>query len=86
MVLQAVKHKIYKYIKFFLIKYLINRNSGEKMAELLVVRSKIKSYAEGCNVSGDFANTLSEKVVQLIKDAAGRAKANNRRTVQSKDL
>jgi len=56
------------------------------MAELLVVRSKIKNHAEGCNVSGNFANALSEKVVRLIKEAAERAKANNRRTVQAKDL
>ena len=56
------------------------------MADLLVVRSKIKDYCEGCNVSGDFANALSEKVIQLVKDAAGRAKANNRKTVQAKDL
>ncbi len=56
------------------------------MAELLVVRSKIKDHCEGCNVSGDLASALSEKVIQLIKDAAGRAKANNRKTVQAKDL
>jgi len=56
------------------------------MAELLVVRSKIKYHAEGCNVAGNFANALSDKVIQLIKDASARAKANNRRTVQAKDL
>ena len=56
------------------------------MAELLVVRSKIKDHAEGCNVSGDFANTLSDRVSNLIKEAAERAKANNRKTVSSKDL
>ena len=56
------------------------------MAELLVVRSKIKDHTDGCNVSGNFANALSDKVVQLIKEASGRAKANNRRTVQAKDL
>ena len=56
------------------------------MADLVVVRSKIKEHAEGCNVSGDFANALNEKVTALIKDAAGRAQANNRKTVQGKDL
>jgi len=58
----------------------------KKMAELVVVRSKIKTHAEGCNVSGDFANVLNDKVVALIKEAAERAKANSRKTVQGKDL
>jgi len=57
-----------------------------KMAELLVVRSKIKSCAEGCNVSGDFAEELSKKVEVLIKDAARRAKANKRSTIKARDL
>ena len=56
------------------------------MAELLVVRSKIKDLAKGMNVAGDFAETLSKKVEDLIKDAAKRADANGRKTVQSKDL
>ena len=56
------------------------------MADLLVVRSKIKEHADGCNVSGDFATALSDEVVGLVKKAAARAKGNNRRTVQSKDL
>ena len=38
------------------------------MAELLVVRSKIKDVVKDCNVAGDFAEALSEKVEQLIKD------------------
>lgn len=56
------------------------------MADLVVVRSKIKENAEGCNVSGDFANALNDKVTALIKEAAERAKANGRKTVSSKDL
>ncbi len=60
------------------------------MTELVVVRSKIKEHAvignDQLNVSGDFAECLNEKVVSLIKDAANRAQANSRRTVQGKDL
>jgi len=56
------------------------------MAELLVVRSKIKEIAEGMNVAGDFAEALSKKVEELIKQACERARANGRRTVQPKDL
>jgi histone H3/H4 len=56
------------------------------MAELLVVRSKIKDFAKGMNVSGDFADGLSKKVEMLIADAVKRAEANGRKTVQSRDL
>lgn len=56
------------------------------MADLVVVRSKIKEHAEGCNVSGDFANALNDEVAGLIRKAAQRAKANSRKTVSSKDL
>lgn len=56
------------------------------MAELLVVRSKIKEQAEGMNVASDFADALSEEVKKLIKKAAERAKANKRSTVQPRDL
>jgi len=56
------------------------------MADLLVVRSKIKEYAKGMNVSGDFAEELSKKVEVLIADAARRAKDNNRSTVKPRDL
>jgi len=56
------------------------------MADMVVVRSKIKTHAEGCNVSGDFADGLNEEVVALIQRAASRAKANNRKTVSRKDL
>jgi len=56
------------------------------MSELLVVRSKIKDVAKDMNVSGDFADALSEKVEQLINDAVRRAKDNKRATIQPKDL
>jgi len=56
------------------------------MSDLLVVRSKIKDYSEGCNVAGDFGDALSKEVERLIKRAVERAKANNRKTVQAKDL
>ncbi|MEK6903870.1 MAG: DUF1931 domain-containing protein [Nanoarchaeota archaeon] len=55
------------------------------MAELLVVKSKIKEYAKGMNVSADFAEALSQRVELLVKDAAARAKANKRSTIKSRD-
>lgn len=56
------------------------------MAELLVVRSKIKDAAKGMNVAGDFADALSKRVEELVKEASRRAKENNRKTVQARDL
>lgn len=56
------------------------------MAELLVVRSKIKSVAEGLNVSGNFAEALSQKVEELVKAAAARSKGNGRKTLKPIDL
>jgi histone H3/H4 len=56
------------------------------MADMVVVRSKVKAHAEGCNVAGDFAEGLNDEVVSLIQRAASRAKANNRKTVSRKDL
>ena len=56
------------------------------MAELLVVRSKIKDYAEDMNVSSDFAEALSKEVEDKIKKACERAKANKRSTIQPRDL
>lgn len=56
------------------------------MADLLVVRSKIKDYSEGLNVAGDFADALSKVVEQKIKRAVERAKANGRKTLKPQDL
>jgi len=56
------------------------------MAEMVVVRSKIKELAEGMNVASDFAEALNDEVTELIKKACERAKANKRSTVQPRDL
>ena len=64
-----------------------NQTRGdETMAELLVVRSKIKDAVGDMNVGGDVAEALSQKVQQLLKEAAQRAKANGRSTVKARDL
>lgn len=56
------------------------------MADLLVVKAKIKQAATGVNVSGNFAEALDGRVRALIADAVRRAQANGRKTVQAKDL
>ena len=55
------------------------------MAELLVVRSKIKDYTE-LNVAGDFADALSKEVEGMIKKAEMRAKENGRKTLKACDI
>ena len=52
----------------------------------LIVKSKIKEAVKDLNVSSDVAEALNEKVYNLLQDAAGRAKANGRRTLQARDL
>lgn len=54
--------------------------------ETIVVKSKIKDVAKGCNVSGDFADALNKAAVDAVKEAAKRAEANGRKTVQAKDV
>jgi len=56
------------------------------MAESLVVKAKIKDVAKGFNVSGDFADALSSRVEENIKQACERAKLDDRKTVMAKDL
>ena len=52
----------------------------------LIVRSKIKQFAEGMNVSGDLADGLDDVVKEILKKAAERSRANKRSTIQVKDL
>lgn len=51
----------------------------------LVVKSKVKEAVD-LNVSGDVADVLNEKVQEILDEAAERARANGRSTLQSKDL
>lgn len=56
------------------------------MADLLVVKAKIKDAAKNYNVAGDFAEALDKKLRQLVADACSRAEGNGRKTVMAKDL
>ena len=53
---------------------------------MVIVKSKIKEVANGCNVGSDFAEALNGAVVEEIKKAAVRAEANGRKTVQGRDV
>ncbi len=52
----------------------------------LIVKSSVKEALEGNNVSADFYDALNAEVEELLEDAAHRADANDRRTVQPRDL
>jgi len=56
------------------------------MAEMLVVKSKIKEAAKGMNVAGNFAEALNKEVHELVADACRRSKANGRKTIKPDDL
>ncbi|MCG3226009.1 MAG: DUF1931 domain-containing protein [Candidatus Heimdallarchaeota archaeon] len=57
--------------------------------EMLIVKAKLKEYIKSLgefNVSADFYEEFNKKVAKLAKLAAGRTKANGRKTVAAKDV
>jgi len=52
----------------------------------LIVDAKVKEAADEHNVASDFYEALDEEVAGLIEDAAERATANDRKTIQPRDL
>ncbi len=55
------------------------------MAKLVVI-SNIKKVAKKINIASDVPSALNRKIEQIIKEAVQRARANNRRTLQGKDI
>lgn len=51
----------------------------------LIVKSAVKERLDA-NVSADFYEALNEEVADLLDDATRRAAANDRKTVQRRDL
>ncbi|MHA1401914.1 MAG: DUF1931 domain-containing protein [Candidatus Heimdallarchaeaceae archaeon] len=57
--------------------------------EMLLVKSKVREYVKGLGkyqISSDFLEALNSKVAGLIKTAANRTKANNRKTLSARDM
>ena len=58
--------------------------------ETLFVKSKVREYIKGkeCNTSGAVldGSALNNAIIDILDKAIARAKANNRKTVQEKDL
>jgi histone H3/H4 len=51
-----------------------------------IVKAAVKDSLDDFNVASDFYEALDEEVEELLEDAARRADANDRKTVQSRDL
>ena len=56
-----------------------------RMADL-IVKSAVKEALDDHNVAADFYEALDDEVTELIDEAAQRAEANDRKTVQPSDL
>ena len=52
----------------------------------LIVKSAVKEALENHPISADFYDALDQEVVALVDEAAERADANDRKTVQARDL
>ena len=52
----------------------------------LIVKNAVKNAVEDKNVASDFYEALDERVSNLLDEAATRADANDRKTVQPRDL
>ena len=66
------------------------KEAKEGKGDALFVKSKVKDHikAAGCNTAGDLVDgdALNKVITGLLDAAIARAKANGRKTVQSKDL
>ena len=52
----------------------------------LIVKAAVKEALDDMNVASDFYDALDDEVAELLEDAARRAEANDRKTVQPRDL
>ncbi len=52
----------------------------------LITKSAVKEALSDNNVASDFYDALDEEVQEIIEEAADRAEANDRKTVQPRDL
>lgn len=56
------------------------------MADLIVVKAKIKEVIQNYQISADYVDELDKKVRDIIAKSIERADANHRRTVMAKDI
>ena len=60
--------------------------AAKKPVELIISKTRTKTAAKSCNVSGEFYGALDKVVRGMIKEAETRAKANKRKTLKACDL
>lgn len=65
--------------------YISGGSTDACMADL-IVKAAVKEELGDNNVASDFYDKLDEEVSEILEDAAERAEANDRKTVQSRDL
>jgi len=65
--------------------YIVAGESYYAMSNL-IVKAAVKDALADNNVSANFYDALNEEVAELLDDAAERAEANDRKTVQPRDL
>jgi hypothetical protein len=58
---------------------------GSEMTDL-IIKAGVKDALENHNISADFNDALDQEVGELLEEAAERAEANDRKTVQPRDL
>jgi histone H3/H4 len=56
------------------------------MTDMIIIKTKIKDFAPGFNISGDVAEALDNKTKELLNEACKRAQANGRKTIMGKDF
>jgi len=61
------------------------KNPSSGMTDL-IVKTAVKEEVEDYNVAEDLYDALGDEVAELLGDAADRAEANDRKTVQAQDL
>ncbi len=59
-------------------------------SDALIVKSKVRDYIKGngCNTAGALVDgdALNDAIKEILDKAIARAKANGRKTVQTKDI
>lgn len=64
-----------------------NETENVRLVSAAGVKQLIKNeFGDDFRVAGDLADGLHDKVEELLKDAAARAKANGRATIRPDDL
>ena len=65
------------------------KSKKSSSGEILVVQSKVREYLKSqgdYNIGGDVFEAVSGRIERMLERASERAAANNRKTIQGKDI